>query len=212
MTTIWDRQYEAGDGLRWWPETELVRFIGRKYGRTYGGPKAGSERKALDLGCGTGRNAWLLYESGFIVNAIDQSLEAVKLAREYINGKYRTSSVYVDHLAIPGFSSNFKKGVFDLVIDCQTIQHLTVTQHFDAYCEIFKLLKPGGTFWSMHYESGDAAEVFPDHPELKETHYPALADPMSKIGFNMGECNMIMRSYQDSKKRIFWLITEWSKP
>ena len=58
MTDFVNERYKNKEGLRYWPEGELVRFVGKTYGQTWGNAKPCSTLTALDLGCGTGRNSW----------------------------------------------------------------------------------------------------------------------------------------------------------
>ena len=81
----WDAAYARGSGLRWWPDGELVRFIGSTYGFVPFVQTVLGNPCALDLGCGTGRNTWLLAEAGFNVHATDSSQEAIDRAISYFN-------------------------------------------------------------------------------------------------------------------------------
>lgn len=67
----WDRRYSSGE---YRPRTEPSAYL---RARLAGVPRG----RALDLGCGAGRNAMLLAEAGFEVDAIDVSAEAIAIAR-----------------------------------------------------------------------------------------------------------------------------------
>ena len=67
----WDHRYTDGDYRpRTWPSPFLEQWIDRF-------PRG----RALDLGCGAGRNAFRLAEAGHQVDAIDISASAINMAR-----------------------------------------------------------------------------------------------------------------------------------
>ena len=202
----WDLQYQKGEGLRWWPETELVRFLGCTYGATR---TEDSRGWALDIGCGTGRHAWLLHEAGFEVNALDPVPRAIQMAKEYVLHDRRASGVYFDVAAWP--NRLFNIGAFELVIDCQTIQHLTPEEHLLAYEEVFRVLKPDGRFWSMHVAAGDYDAIYGGlYPELKQWAPDDLAGMLLSVGFIPESMSSVARG--ERKGSIAWHIMHWRKP
>ena len=58
----WDQQYRDGQG-RYFPNEELVRFLGRTYGPMP--DQKGSGLTAVEIGSGVGGNAWALAKWGF---------------------------------------------------------------------------------------------------------------------------------------------------
>ena len=214
MTDKWDQQYQTGEGLRYWPESELVRFIGRTYGATHGRGQIDSDMYALDLGCGTGRNSWLLYEAGFQVYSCDGSAEAIAVAVDYIKSRYPViePGIYLERNDVLTQLQLENDEMHDLIIDCQTIQHLSDEDHVKAYQEIARVLKSGGHFWSMHVKEGDVDQVYAgQYPELVTRNVEqmsALIGPGMK-GITIDLC---MRTYGQCKQRIFWYLMEWVKP
>lgn len=160
----WDEQYKAGQG-RYFPAEELVRFLGRTYGPVTG--LGGGGLTAIEIGCGVGGNIRALAEWGFFTYGLDISQESLKLARKYAEEKRFSDWVmYLSYHAPYGL--NFPANSTNLVIDVQTIQHLNAEDHVRMYQEIYRVLAPGGKFFSIHWvgEGKDREEIFPAHPEL----------------------------------------------
>lgn len=163
----WDEQYKAGQG-RYWPNEELVRFLGRTYGPVVTVPCRGMT--ALDLGCGVAGNTIALTAWGFHVDGCDGSAAALKEADQYMKQWYLPNALgrvaFWQH-QLPDELPLTRESL-DLVIDVQTIQHLDEPQHGVMYKEIERVLKPGGRFFSMHWtgSTSNAKEIFPAHPEL----------------------------------------------
>lgn len=160
----WDEQYKSGQG-RYFPAEELVRFLGRTYGPVT--ELGGGGLTAVEVGCGVGGNVRALAEWGFFTYGLDISQESLKLARKYAEDKrFSDWAMYMSYHAPYGLS--FPAGSINLVLDIQTIQHLSMQDHEKMYQEIRRVLSPGGTFFSVHYAGPeeDLPYVFPSHPEL----------------------------------------------
>jgi len=95
-----------------------------------------SEKKVLDVGCGTGRLIRKLVDKGAIVTGADISPEMLKIAKkkfdkvEFIEGD-------IEHLP-------FEDESFDMVIATFVIVHLKDLRK--AFDEVYRVLKPGGSF------------------------------------------------------------------
>src|SRR5262245_59193536 len=209
----WDESYTSGEGLRWWPEQELIRFIGKTYGATHGKKAIEGSPRALDLGCGNGRNSWLLIESGFGVNAVDNSREALRLCNQYLLEKGRYA--YTDFECLP-MLDHFAESMFDLVVDCHTIQHFTDKDHQLAYQEVCRVLKPGGRFWSMHWARGDAYRLYAGrYPELRRWYLDDLCRLGAKAGLTRAGFTSIERTEAVSpcnEVAAVWYCQTWEKP
>ena len=93
-------------------------------------------KKALDLGCGTGRLVKDLINSGAKVVGIDISDEMIKIMK---NKFPKVESLLADSENLP-----FEDNSFDFVIASFFIVHLkNLTKTFD---EIYRVLKDGGKF------------------------------------------------------------------
>lgn len=91
--------------------------------------------KALDVGCGTGRNLQILRDRGFAAG-IDLSPEAIGFSRRY----------NVAHVALADFRKiPFADASFDLVTALDTLEH--IEEDGEVLDEIKRVLKPGGTLF-----------------------------------------------------------------
>ncbi|WP_409290371.1 class I SAM-dependent methyltransferase [Peribacillus sp. SCS-37] len=96
--------------------------------------------KALDLGCGPGRNALFLARNGFRVDAVDSSAEAVRW------GKERTAGYPVRFIKENIFNLDTQAGSYDVVYDSGCFHHIAPHRRL-SYLEILEHgLKPGGIF------------------------------------------------------------------
>jgi SAM-dependent methyltransferase len=215
MTDFVDERYKNKEGLRWWPEGELVRFVGKTYGQTWGNGQIDADRHALDLGCGTGRNAWLLYEAGFQVYGIDDSAEGLRRASAYLAHRYPviTPAIYLERNDILAQFQVEDDEHYDLVVDCQTIQHFSTQDHVTAYREIARVLKPGGRFWSMHFKHGDPVFVYAGaYPELRLYEEEEIQSLVDGAGLQLASLEIVSRTYgwldPPEPHRMFWWIIE----
>ncbi len=108
-----------------------------------------TNKKALDIGCGTGRLIQDLINSGADVTAIDVSEEMVKIAKN----KFRTVNISVADVENLPFEDNS----FDFVVASFLIVHLkTLTKAFD---EIYRVLKDGGEFLVTNINQRKAPKI-----------------------------------------------------
>jgi SAM-dependent methyltransferase len=98
--------------------------------------------RALDLGCGPGRNAVYLASRGFAVDAVDLSPVAVAWGRE------RADAAGVDVRFIQGdafaMTSAELSGPYDLVIDSGCFHHLPPHRRVSYLALLERVLIPGG--------------------------------------------------------------------
>ncbi|HEX7153524.1 MAG TPA: class I SAM-dependent methyltransferase [Thermoanaerobaculia bacterium] len=129
----WNQRYrEAGDVELREPERLLVEAVrGVKPGR------------ALDLACGTGRNAIWLARNGWDVVALDGSPEALRIVRE-LAGVTAIETRLHDLEAEP---LPFDDATFDLAV-------LTFFLHRPLFDEIRRVLRPGGLAVAVIRTSG----------------------------------------------------------
>lgn len=186
----WDAHYATEAGARYWPNEELVRWIsGRRFER------------AVEVGAGTGSNADLLLNHVGTVSLVEPNERAREIleARGYpaAEGEARDLRYY--------------DGVFDLVVDCMTSQHIPWAEHRAVYREYARVLEVGGWLWLFHLDSGVKAdscwapegsefdvsyiELF---PSLKRFCLPtpaALIDSVRSAGFDDIERRGLRRLY-----------------
>ncbi|MFJ2715999.1 class I SAM-dependent methyltransferase [Streptomyces sp. NPDC087437] len=99
-------------------------------------------RRALDLGCGPGRNALHLAERGFEVDAVDLSPQAIGWARE----RARETGAEVRFLCQDAFGSAGSPltGPYDLVYDSGCFHHLPPHRRISHLALLDRVLAPGG--------------------------------------------------------------------
>ncbi len=100
-------------------------------------------RRIVDLGCGNGRLAILLADSGNAVTGIDSSEEQIRLARGNVaRGEKKSEKGNPVFLHAPMEDTGLPSEAFDLVIVSQSWHHAAKPQ--EALTESYRLLVPGG--------------------------------------------------------------------
>lgn len=151
----------TGRGAEWWdgfyadrsrpvpffvakPDENLVSCVER--GVISGG-------RALDLGCGPGRNALYLAERGFEVDAVDLSPAAVGWARERAReaGADGVRFHCGDAFALAGTEL---PGPYDLVHDSGCFHHLPPHRRISYLALLDDVLAPGGLFSLTCFAAG----------------------------------------------------------
>jgi cyclopropane fatty-acyl-phospholipid synthase-like methyltransferase len=138
----WDQQYAEGRGLRYWPNEELVRFVGRHTADESLGPSS----KVLELGCGNGANLWALAAMGFLATGIDASPEAVALATDYL--AERDLVAHIEQGSMLEWPAWIRDQ--DAIVDVVSMQHLALEDHDAVYQHVAESLVPGGWFFTYH--------------------------------------------------------------
>ncbi|WP_438284187.1 class I SAM-dependent methyltransferase [Pseudomonas alabamensis] len=147
---LWDREYDQAStipsSLRPAPAHALVELM------------RGCEfqyERALDLGCGNGRNSLFLAGLGMNVTALDFSVKAVSLTLERVEDAELSESIEVMNQdmrdGIPAYDESY-----DLVMDAYSLCHFTRDEDQRRMIhEIARVLKPGGHFIKIHVDSSD---------------------------------------------------------
>ncbi|WP_044022311.1 class I SAM-dependent methyltransferase [Bacillus sp. SG-1] len=115
------------------PDENLVKYIEK--GILPGG-------KALELGCGPGRNAIYLAEKGFLVDAVDSSEEGLNWAAE----RAKEKGVAINFRREDLFDMDYKEQDYDFVYDSGCFHHIAPHRRMDYIELVEKALKPGGYF------------------------------------------------------------------
>ncbi len=103
--------------------------------------------RALDLACGTGRNAIWLAQHGWKVTAVDGSSSAIAVLRERASDKNVEVDSHVADLRKPGFV--IEPNAFELVVICYYLQR-------DLFESAKAGVKPGGVLLAIvHTTEGD---------------------------------------------------------
>lgn len=110
--------------------------------------------RALDLGCGPGRNALYLASHGFEVDAVDLSPAAVAWGRD----RAQEAGVDVRFLCGDAFAlpAGELKGPYDLVVDSGCFHHLPPHRRPSYLALLDRVLAPGGHLALTSFAAGDA--------------------------------------------------------
>jgi SAM-dependent methyltransferase len=114
--------------------------------------------RAVDLGCGPGRNAIYLASLGFAVDAVDQSAAALAWARE----RAGEAGVSVRFHCADIFSADLPPGSYDLVYDSGCLHHLAPHRRVSYLGLLDRLLAPGGHFGVACFAAGQMGSELPD--------------------------------------------------
>ena len=119
--------------------------------------------RALDVGCGPGRNAVHLAAAGFTVDAVDLSSTAIAWAEE----RAREAGVEVDFRCGDAFAAT---GPYDLIYDSGCFHHLPPHRRISYLALLDRALAPGGHFaltcFTIDEGSSRADADFYRHPVL----------------------------------------------
>lgn len=143
--TWWDRFYaDRGKQVPFFaeaPDENLVSYLDR--GIVAPG-------RALDLGCGPGRNAVHLARAGFEVDAIDLSATAISWGRE----RARAAGAAVRFHCGSIFTAELPPGRYGLVYDSGCLHHLPPHRRVSYLSLLDRVLAPGGHFGLTCFAAG----------------------------------------------------------
>ncbi|MFJ8658432.1 class I SAM-dependent methyltransferase [Streptomyces sp. NPDC093795] len=155
-----DRWTESG-GADWWdgfyadrdkpvpffvakPDENLVSYVERGLLPTAGG-------RALDLGCGPGRNSLYLASLGYDVDAVDLSPTAIRWAEERARDAGVTNIRFTCGDAFKGAAPD---GPYDLIYDSGCFHHLPPHRRVSHLALLHRALAPGGHFALTAFAAG----------------------------------------------------------
>jgi SAM-dependent methyltransferase len=98
--------------------------------------------RALDLGCGNGRNAIFLARHGFAVDGVDYSATALAWARE----RAQEAGTQIAWHQASVFDIPLEAGAYDLVYDSGCFHHIAPHRRGQYIQLVARTLKPGGWF------------------------------------------------------------------
>jgi SAM-dependent methyltransferase len=190
----WDKKFQNQEWGRYPPE-DLVRFMGRFYRNT--------DRKnisVLEIGCGPGANIWFLHREGYRVSGIDGSPTAIDLANKRILVENAGLKAQTMDLRAGDFSTlPWKNESFDVVIDIFSLYANRLAVIEKTISEIYRVLKPGGRFYSKTWGRGTAGYGSGDQLEAG-TFDNILSGPCANMGmshfFDEPEIRSVFRSFR----------------
>lgn len=144
---IYDLWYRLGAPWDIGPGRELKQLL--EEGRLADGS---GERRAIDLGCGTGANVELLARHGYRAVGVDGSREALRRASRRLAAAAlaeRVELVQAD-LGDPGLPERL--GAFDLLVDYGALNDQTMGSRRAFAANAARLARPGANFvlWAWH--------------------------------------------------------------
>ncbi|HET6636191.1 MAG TPA: class I SAM-dependent methyltransferase [Streptomyces sp.] len=156
-----DRWTAGGGGADWWdtfyaerdkpvpffvdkPDESLVSYVDRGLVRPC---------RALDLGCGPGRNSRYLAAEGFDVDAVDLSPAAVAWAEERASDATQVGDRIRFHCG-DAFAMTGLRGPYDLVHDSGCFHHLPPHRRVSHLALLDEVLAPGGYFSLSCFAAG----------------------------------------------------------
>lgn len=168
-----DPQTWIANGLQWTHLEEIRSLINR---RISGDPEAGSLewfaryldaegalplRRALVLGCGTGRVERELHQRGWAreIVAFDLSPQALQSARQQAAGMPGIHYVQASMDELPVGQPPFIEGSFDAVFGIASVHHCSRLEQL--YVAVARLLEPGGWFFLDEYVGPDRFQFSP---------------------------------------------------
>ncbi|WP_433220151.1 class I SAM-dependent methyltransferase [Microtetraspora malaysiensis] len=122
--------------------------------------------RALDLGCGPGRNAVYLASMGFEVDAIDLSPTAVAWAEE----RAREAGAEIRFQCGDAFTADLAPGGYDLVYDSGCLHHLPPHRRVSYLALVDRLLVPGGHLGLTCFAAGAMGSEQPDEEFYRDAH------------------------------------------
>ena len=112
--------------------------------------RAGRQR-VLDVGCGSGRHTVFLVELGLSVTAGDVSTLALAETRRWLaREQLEATLVQLEMTALP-----FQSEAFDAVLSVNVLHPARLEQARAAVGEIWRVLRPGGSFLAVLSGAGD---------------------------------------------------------
>ena len=158
MKINWDTFYT--DGVRTppffqnKPDANLVRYF--ESGKLIPG-------KALDLGCGMGRNAIYMTQQGCEVDGIDLSRAAISVATE----RAGESGHRIRFDAQNFLFADMPSGTYDIVYDSGLLHHLQPHRRSDYLAKVHSVLKPKGRFALLCFSDSEAPSA--DDQDIYQT-------------------------------------------
>jgi SAM-dependent methyltransferase len=122
----WDQSYARGENFIFFPKEEVVKFLNRFVRKKDGINfykdilELSKQPKALDLGCGVGRQTILLQEFGFNSFGVDISQVALDKAKETskaIGYEMENNFILLKKIQLPFDDDFFDIGISDSVLD-----------------------------------------------------------------------------------------------
>lgn len=128
--------------------------------------------RILDFGCGSGRDTKYFLDRGFCVDAIDGSVEFVKMASEYL--QIEVKQMLFQELDVIG--------VYDGIWACSSILHLTREELVDVFRKMAEaLVSKGILYTSFKYGSEENIRNGRHFTDMTENTMKKLLDQVGRF-------------------------------
>lgn len=212
---MWDEQFISLKAARFFPNENLVKFLGRTYGQPWPIMTRCVGMTAMEIGCGAGGNLRALADWGFAFVGIDASVEAIKLAERLMVEHFVDEDAVKNIGLHVGDALNIgmrPEASFDLIVDVLCLQHMSVADRHQFYNEAFGRLNAGGRLFTQQWQRGDQPLVFPDHPELIDQDRGMLEADLAKVGFRIESSESMYSTYGHGTTMASWSVVVGRKP
>jgi SAM-dependent methyltransferase len=120
--------------------------------------------RALDLGCGPGRNALHLATMGFEVDAVDLSPAAITWAKDRVREAGADVRFHCGDAFAPALAADDTAltGPYDLIYDSGCFHHLPPHRRISYLALLDRALAPGGHLALTCFASGEMGSELPD--------------------------------------------------
>ena len=108
----------------------------------------------LDVGCGTGENAFYLAQNGFSVVGVDLSTRAIVAAK----AKAEERKLKIDFRFANALSLEFESGRFDNAIDSGLFHTFTDNDRISFAREIARVLTPNGKYFMLCFNDKEPTD------------------------------------------------------
>ncbi len=172
-----------------------------------------NQKRALDIGCGTGKYLVYLKEFGFKTDGIDSSETVIETSRKLVNQESCLGCVNMFNFDIP-------LNKYDLIYSISTIHHGLKEQVIDLIDKIYNSLLPGGRIFITlpNIEISNKRETIKDHEELAPGTYAPMSGPEKGLAhsfFAKDEIKNILSKFKDLHIELDeigrWIITAGKK-
>lgn len=130
--TKWENNYQNNRFFLKWPDEMVVRFMNNNMKH--------SNKKVLDLGCGSGRHSELFVENGYEVYGCDISTKSIEMTKKRLKRFHITKRF----LTADSWNLPYEDNFFDYVVGWHSIYYNSFIQLQKTLEEIYRVLNKDG--------------------------------------------------------------------
>lgn len=192
MGKQWDKIFKQHGKVFIKPQKDILKIVKLL--------KKRGVKKALDLGCGSGRHVVYLAKRGFLVYGIDNALKGIQITKAWLKKeKLKANLKIADIYKKLPYPNNF----FDAIISTQVLHHNRIEKIRKLIKETERVLKPKGLIFVTvrrvlkvkEWEKNKTViHRFKAGKEKKETRYKVIG-PRMYVATEGGEKDLIHFSF-----------------